>query len=709
MATHPVLWTSPSPLWGRFEAAGANAFRAEDQARPALLRFASDEFMPQVIAMLETDPRRIGETIARPETWRNPSGETPDLVGPPRPQRALRAFARLRAPAGPQGALQTTASIESAKVNGVARDLPLKLYHPAHQRHYLVAASLVCGLPGFPDRTLATGGREQVGFYVRRVLREPGRSDGPEHEYAFVRDARGPHWERVPRDEGGADHYARSARGEEMLPLFPLAFSDDAGHPRRMLAGTVPVGRREEYMHSRRYESALPQNAVTATGSAASDGASAPQTRKSARKEQLKLDVTEPWKALIRAAYKAAERIDEPDPGTSLKQRRDSTTQANEGAQLQSWLILLDFADYLANHVPAVWAAVVDPASSPVLPDDVGQQRLFAWIASAGTTSNGEWLLGPGTSFATSMRDALHRIADPDVRKKLEGAERTFVVAGLGADPWPDFQFLLAGVREQLAMVNGAMQLVYRPAGLQDTLDAAAAMPPATDTDDVEAKPQSTNAETAAAHVDRLVQLVMAAVDADATTPAPPVPFAAQVRDAIVGMNGDDGWFLLRCAYARYDCGALEPAVLSAPSQKFQFASFFDSDAPARPIRIALPLDTTAAGMRKHQKNTAFVISDVLCGQVNRLKGLGFVDLVLSVLPWPFHKDLDIGSDGLGPCRADGGATLGMICSLSIPIITICALILLFMIVLVLDFIFKWIPWFIVCFPLQGIKAKRSS
>jgi hypothetical protein len=93
---------------------------------------------------------------------------------------------------------------------------------------------------------------------------------------------------------------------------------------------------------------------------------------------------------------------------------------------------------------------------------------------------------------------------------------------------------------------------------------------------------------------------------------------------------------------------------------------------------------------------------------VNRLKGLGFVDLVLSVLPWPFHKDLDIGNDGIGPCNSASG-NLGMICSLSIPIITICALILLFMIVLVLDIIFKWIPWFIICFPLPGFKAKKAT
>jgi hypothetical protein len=48
-----------------------------------------------------------------------------------------------------------------------------------------------------------------------------------------------------------------------------------------------------------------------------------------------------------------------------------------------------------------------------------------------------------------------------------------------------------------------------------------------------------------------------------------------------------------------------------------------------------------------------------------------------------------------------------MICSLSIPIITICALILLIIIVTLLDLIFHWIPWFIMCFPVPGLKGKR--
>jgi hypothetical protein len=132
-------------------------------------------------------------------------------------------------------------------------------------------------------------------------------------------------------------------------------------------------------------------------------------------------------------------------------------------------------------------------------------------------------------------------------------------------------------------------------------------------------------------------------------------------------------------------------------------AGFFDPDAPARPIRIALPLDTSPAGLRKFDKNTAFMISDMLCGQINRVKGMTLADLVLSVLPWPFHKDLPSG-DG-GPCTS-GGIEFGMMCSLSLPIITICALLMLMIIVSLLDIIFRWMPFFIFCFPLPKFKSK---
>ncbi len=52
---------------------------------------------------------------------------------------------------------------------------------------------------------------------------------------------------------------------------------------------------------------------------------------------------------------------------------------------------------------------------------------------------------------------------------------------------------------------------------------------------------------------------------------------------------------------------------------------------------------------------------------------------------------------------------IGMMCSLSIPIVTICALLLLMIIVSLLDFVFRWMPYLMVCFPVPGFKAKENA
>jgi hypothetical protein len=202
--------------------------------------------------------------------------------------------------------------------------------------------------------------------------------------------------------------------------------------------------------------------------------------------------------------------------------------------------------------------------------------------------------------------------------------------------------------------------------------------------------------------VDKLAVLILRALRDDEPERAsePAVPAAA-----IQPANFLEGWFVIRCVYERPGCAPLHHIVTSAPTEPFQMAGFFDPDAPARPIRIGLPLDTTPAGLRKFDKNTAFVISDTLCGQMRRFRGITLADLVLSVLPWPLHKDLPVADNG--PCKTDVGLSLGMICSLSIPIVTICAFILLTIMVSLLDFVFRWLPYFVICFPIPGLKAKK--
>ena len=177
----------------------------------------------------------------------------------------------------------------------------------------------------------------------------------------------------------------------------------------------------------------------------------------------------------------------------------------------------------------------------------------------------------------------------------------------------------------------------------------------------------------------------------------------ASIPNAPIGDASNLAWFRIRCVFRRPDCEPLHPAVLSAPSQAFEMAGFFDPDAPARPVRIGLPIDPTPAGLRKFDKKTFMVMSDLLCGQVSRFKKVTFGDLVLSVLPWPLHKDLPVGES----VCAKGAPGIGMVCSLSIPIITICALLLLMIIVSLLDFVFRWMPWFFMCLPIPGLKGKK--
>jgi hypothetical protein len=145
--------------------------------------------------------------------------------------------------------------------------------------------------------------------------------------------------------------------------------------------------------------------------------------------------------------------------------------------------------------------------------------------------------------------------------------------------------------------------------------------------------------------------------------------------------------YAIRCVYDRPQCVGSAKSIVSERSQSFQLAPFFDPDAPARPVRIAMPVDTSIEGLRKAPKAVSFLISDQLRNQIDRVQGVTLSSL----------EDGDLGEEGEW--------TLGMICTLSIPIITICALILLMIIVFLLNIIFWWLPFFKICLPIP-IKAK---
>ena len=639
--------------------------------------------MDDFLAMLQSDPMQLGQFVAQPETWRGPS--TTPITRTPMP--GLRGkLNRLRLAAGRSSSTALIsgggASGQLAFTSGIDTP-PLKLYQPAHQRYYLVTACFVCRLAGLPDRVVDTSKQERATYVVRRLFPPGGpQSNQPLNpcapggceEYALVATAGATGWQKVT----GAGAPALLVPGEEQLPLFPSYFTEDDGHRRRLLAGLIPVGKRETYM------GAAQLSDTGAIEPAPSNGGASSRKLVDPRMMLLWSEVTEPWKRLAELAGRTKNILlktgDAKPPASATPAFIKGT---REQLQTLSWYILLDFAKLLEQYIPNVWALLTNqPPQGNVT---IAETALLAALNNTSINQTYVTNLRSGTPYADasvmrSLSDALTEIRGglpinqqtaAQLERKLDSVITPYNRNSPAAD-WPAFLFPLADPVEIGPQPPAKSGVAENPDPLPALLN----------------------------RIDNLSDLFEDALPV--ATASQQMPASAMVSQPVLDTR--EGWFVIRCVFERPLCGPLEPPVLSEPSRPFQMAGFFDPDAPARPIRIALPIDTSPAGLRKFDKNTAFMISDMLCGQIDRMKGMTFGDLILSVLPWPLHKDLPT-SEG-GPCTDGGGLQVGMICSLSIPIITICAFILLIMIVFLLDIIFKWIPYFLICFPLPGFKSK---
>ena len=149
----------------------------------------------------------------------------------------------------------------------------------------------------------------------------------------------------------------------------------------------------------------------------------------------------------------------------------------------------------------------------------------------------------------------------------------------------------------------------------------------------------------------------------------------------------DGAWYTLRCFYHRPACRPDHRLVVSRPSAFFQLAAYFDTDAPWRPLNINLPVGTDLKDLRKFPKTVSMLVSDNLRRQMARFEGSS-------------TEDLDSGDVGSEP-----SFNLGVIITLSIPIITLCATILLMIFVSLLNIVFFWLPYFKIVIPIK-LKAK---
>jgi hypothetical protein len=689
MAKDQVQWAAPAPLWPIAAGASDITLRRNVLRKPAILRFATDTFMEDFIKLLETDPARLPELVATPETWRGPTTASEPLKPVPIFARKL---SRLGLTAARKSGLAPAiaSSLGAASLVSIApiteETEKLKLYQPAHQRYYLVASSLVCGRAGLPDRAINPARQESVTYVLRRMF-PPGPlnintplpvfNPATWEEYAFVSTSTGSRWKRIPKQKqanGGV-----LLEGEDQLPLFAMNFTEDDGRNRRLVAGLIPVGKREAYMGAGfQKQPEDPEPAVT------------PQAPPDPRMILFWSQATEPWKKLLEQAstgnkFSKGSKIpedpnDDPPPLQNLNPKNVAATARSmrEEIQTASWYIVLDFATLLEKQTPRVWRHLNNqPPLAGQPPFTAAETALVNAISNTAfnltVLERDEFLRDTSyqpAQIKTSLRDALITVKTGPIPNNLE-AVKTSYIRKTPDSLWPDFLFpladpLLPGPLPNLSIVAGA------------------------DDSDLEKQRK---------RIDALADRIAAALPAQFATKVPTNPLVSHQP-----MDMREGWFAIRCVFSRPECGPIDPPLLSEPTTAFQMAGFFDPDAPARPIRIALPLDTSPAGLRKFDKNTAFMISDMLCGQIDRLKGLSLGDLVLSVLPWPLKKDLSV-PDG-GPCKSDSGLEIGMICSLSIPIITICALLLLMIIVSLLNIIFRWLPFFIFCFPLPKLKAK---
>ena len=704
---HSVQWQAPLPVWAENSSLGMRVVDEKLAPHPSILRFATDTFMQDMIDVMQDNPRRLSEWLAQPETWREPMKSPKKVVKPVSDSGVAFLLEKTRKHTealklSTAKAMTTRQPLIAADENATIDTPPIKLFHSTHQRFYLVSASLILNEPGFPDQTLNLSSQEKASFVLRRLVppegQEPKESEVVEHfddwqEYAFIDTGDGTRWTHV--DESSSLACRKLLDNEEKLPLFPLNYADDCGHSRAVLSGLIPVGKREKWMSA-------PVSSAGAGAQQSDDfGAAMSQAR-----ILFLTDVGEPWKILVEQAQFKSKSFDrsfsEFSQGDAAEVETDNAIRTERDIiQMASWYVLLDFARFLEKYLPDLWAVINDETPTRDLTDDetlllstISETTLSNALIEALVELDDQYLTSPliidaqrrkialkNGTVVRSLLTALQRIKDHG--DDLEAVENAFVRFGKDSNPqkaqdvderWPDFLFPLADP-DYIGPIPPEIDIPGIDfAGLgglqywQAKIDAITLL------------------------VEKILPEPLAAADWFAPRPA---------------LSQRDGWFVIRCVYERPHCGPLFPAVVSAPTRLFQMAPFFDPDAPARPIRIPMPVDISPAGLRKFQKNTGFVISDMLCGKIKKIRKMSLGDLVLSVLPWPFHKDLPDPGD-TGPCEKDG-LGIGMICSLSIPIVTLCALIILMIMVALFDLFFRWLPFLFLCLPLPKFEGKKEK
>lgn len=662
-----IEWLTPSFLWDK-------ALEDDDTVRfkqPAILRFDTDTFMEDLAERLEKNPYGLKDLVACYETWTDrKSGWLPED------------------------------ELDSQNT--------LKFYQSSHGFFYLIATNLVntpSMMMEFSDKKVDTANEETVSFLIRRLVpAEEETSVNPKDpttykEYAWVVNEQEAGWQQVSLNS--------VLDKEERLPLFSLNFTEN-DKQRRLLAGLIPAANRERYQ-------AEPKFSI----STVSD--------EDYRVAQLDTRIVKPM-------------ID-------LKEKITGNKITDKQAREVFTSILSDMADFLKKYAIDGWDAGVSgscPGSDTAI--DKLCQKLNAnllpekkWIdflqMEVPTITNnlsnltiqqiktsidilGDIDNDNNHSLRNIIINALYSKINPRLEKfEVYIADKLVdLVEDISENTISDeqagqiFFFIILDFAQYLNEHHEDVWTAIKDDNVEYDNDLFEELKKRTfygtyQWDDalrevwnrrsniISGEPKgpiianltkekienairnlgiSTSGYRGSEFYIKISEDVKKSTQPEKEVNETPV-------DSTAG-----ALYWLRCVYERPRCKNAPHPIISEPSQPFQIAPYYDPDAPRRPVQISMPVDTSIAGLKKYPKNVSFVLSKKLKEQMQKVQDKNFSDLE--------GEDLNEGEPPFN---------LGMVCSFSIPIIMICALILLMIIVQLLNIIFKWLPFFRICLPIK--------
>lgn len=621
---HDVQWYSPAPLWPKRLQNGTG----DRLQTPELLQFEQDDFMSDLQKTLEETPNNLNEKRAKGEKYLGGNGSPESVEG------------------------------------------PIPLYQPAHERYYLVTASLVCRERGLPDRAVDTTNEEKAAFVLRRLVPDASGSvdvDGEPHaEYRWVKTSAKENGSSSGSGQNGAakaggktgewrrvDNRLDVPKREERLSMFPQSYApqtpvEQMKGKRRLWAGLIPVAKRDTF------ETAQIRH-TEKSGTSESDGSGNDETGSSAPTPFASKDdpLRDPRKVKFDTRILGAFRqikalLDESSAEVTAEDVRDRIVFA--------WY---DLWEFLGTHLEDVQKSIKDgkTAEDANFPETQKQnsgnraRRKRALLRVLNTAYVQEMGLGDRAA------DALRTVGT--------GEDSTFVQSGRLGE-------VLKGSELPQTDDNQLDQNKLKKAFLDNDQDEDRLLE--TKINGVEGKEK--NKEENGGREPALKTAANRALGPVENVSSLPDDLQPPTTDPVEG-----GTYIVRCLYERPKCPGPLRREVSAPSSPFRMASFFDAEAPARDIDITMP-GVSPKDFRDSSQSATMVFTTELSKQAEKIQKVAFQEL---------------GANG-----DTQTIDLGRVCSLSIPIITICALALLLVMVVVLNIVFWWLPFFKICFPLPS-------